>query len=155
MIPGEKVGVRPRAWALLIDLTVLSIIQVVVVALLQGAWIAGFNLLIWIAYSVTFDGGRGATPGKILLGLKIVRTDGSAVDYHQAFVRCLVKVIPLLLFSSLTSYAFFAQGPTLLRAGLAAAGLLFPLLSAITLARHPFRQAPHDRAARTCVIRLF
>ncbi|OGG44546.1 MAG: hypothetical protein A3F84_03635 [Candidatus Handelsmanbacteria bacterium RIFCSPLOWO2_12_FULL_64_10] len=155
MIPGEKAGVRPRAWALLIDLIVLSIIQVVAVALLQGAWIAGFNLLVWIAYSVTFDGGRGATPGKILLGLKIVRTDGSAVDYHQAFVRCLVKVIPLLLFSSLTSYAFFAQNPTLLRAGLVAAGLLFPLLSAIAVARHPCRQAPHDRAARTCVIRLF
>jgi len=155
MIPGEKVGVRTRAWALLIDLAVLSIIQVVVVVLLQGAWIAGFNLLVWIAYSVYFDGGRGATPGKILLGVRIVRVDGSALDYHQAFVRCLVKAAPLLLSSGAVSYAFLSQDAAPLRAGLVAAGALLLLLSARAVARHPFRQALHDRVARTCVIRLF
>jgi uncharacterized RDD family membrane protein YckC len=155
VIPGEKVGVRTRAWALLIDLIVLGILQVVVVALLQGAWIAGFNLLVWIAYSVYFDGVRGATPGKILFGVRITRVDGSAIDFHQAFLRCLIKVAPLLLFSAATSYALPAQEPILLRAGLVAVGLLVLLLSAVAVARHPFHQAVHDRVARTCVIRLF
>lgn len=135
---------------------VLSILQVVVLVLLQGIWIAGFNLLVWIAYSAYFDGRRGATPGKILLGLRIVRTDGSAIDYQQAFIRCLVKLVPLLpLFLFPATGDALSQTPALLRTGMGAVGLSLLLLSAVVIARHPFRQALHDRVARTYVIRIF
>ena len=156
MIPGEKVGVRPRAGALLIDLFVLSFIQVVVLVLLQGIWIAGCNLLIWIAYSVHFDGRRGATVGKLFLGLRIVQTDGSSPGYRQAFIRCLVKLVPLLplfLFPATRDALFQTPGP--LGAGMAAFGLALLLFSAVFIARHPHHQALHDRVARTVVIRIF
>ena len=156
MIPGEKVGLRTRAWGLLIDLVILNIIQGVVVALLQEVrGILGFNLLLWIAYSVYFEGGRGATPGKILLGIRIVRADGGALDYQQVFVRCLVKLVPLLALL-LSALAGIGSGLSpLLRAGVLLTGLLPALIWAATLHRHPKRQAPHDRLARTCVIRIF
>ncbi len=156
MIPGEKVGLRTRVWGLLIDLVILNVIQGVVVALLQEVrGILGFNLLIWIAYSVYFEGGRGATPGKILLGLRIVRIDGGAPDYQQIFVRCLIKLIPLLALL-LSALAGMESGfPPLLRAGVILIGLLPSLIWTVTLHRHPMRQAPHDRLAHTCVIRIF
>ena len=156
MIPGEKVGLRTRAWGILIDLIVLNIIQIVVVALLNEVrGILGFNLLVWIAYSVYFEGGRGATPGKILLGIRIVRVDGGSPDYQQVFFRCLVKLVPLLALL-LSTLAVVGSGfPPLLRAGAILTGLLPSLLWAVTLHRHPMRQAPHDRLARTCVIRIF
>lgn len=43
----------------------------------------------------------GGTPGKLLLNLRIVRTDGSAVGYKEAFLRHL----PLLILGSLVSFS--------------------------------------------------
>lgn len=42
-----------------------------------------------MVYSVFFVGKFGATPGKMALGLKIVRSDGSDLDYLRAFLRYL------------------------------------------------------------------
>ena len=49
--------------------------------------------LVWVsagitlAYFTLFLGSRGQTPGKMLFGLKVLRTDGSPVTYTQAFIR--------------------------------------------------------------------
>ena len=45
------------------------------------------NLLLGMAYEVYFVSTRGATPGKMALGLKIVRADGSPVDAGLALGR--------------------------------------------------------------------
>jgi len=45
------------------------------------------NLLVGLAYEVYFVSTRGATPGKMALGLKIVRADGSPVDAGLALGR--------------------------------------------------------------------
>jgi uncharacterized RDD family membrane protein YckC len=45
------------------------------------------NNVVWLLYSVVFVGWRGQTPGKMLLGLKIIRVDGGEVDYVKAFIR--------------------------------------------------------------------
>jgi uncharacterized RDD family membrane protein YckC len=59
----------------------------------SAAFIGGFCLLmllqlgVSIGYEVGFVGSKGATPGKMLLGLKIVMADGGKVSYARALGR--------------------------------------------------------------------
>jgi uncharacterized RDD family membrane protein YckC len=46
-----------------------------------------FGIVISCLYFVMFVGAKGATPGKMLLGLKVVRADGSRVSYGLALGR--------------------------------------------------------------------
>jgi len=56
------------------------------VALYMFAMIGTLGL--WVLFYMTWFVGRfGATPGKMLLGIKIVRSDGSPVSYLRAFAR--------------------------------------------------------------------
>jgi uncharacterized RDD family membrane protein YckC len=57
-----------------------------------------FNL-IPLLYLVGFVGWRGQTPGKMLLGLKIIRVDGEEVGYVRAFVRWIGLAISSLTFT--------------------------------------------------------
>jgi len=57
-----------------------------------------FNL-IPLLYSVGFVGWRGQTPGKMLLGLKIIRVDGEEVGYIRAFIRWIGMLISSLTLS--------------------------------------------------------
>ncbi|MFD3004527.1 RDD family protein [Thermus tengchongensis] len=85
-----------------------------------------FNWIPSWAYYVIFTALYGATPGKMALGLKVVRTDGQPVDWLTAFVREVpgktLAALPLLLGYL---WAFF----------------------------HPKRQAWHDLIADTLVVR--
>ena len=45
------------------------------------------------AYCTWFVGRLGATPGKMLLGLKVVRPDMSPVSYERAFCRYLAEIL--------------------------------------------------------------
>jgi uncharacterized RDD family membrane protein YckC len=45
------------------------------------------------AYETFFIGKMGATPGKMALGLKVVRADGSPVDYARAAGRFFAKIL--------------------------------------------------------------
>lgn len=86
-----------------------------------------FNWLPSWAYYVIFTALYGATPGKMALGLRVVRTDGQPVDWLTAFMREVIgktlSTLPLLLGYL---WAFF----------------------------HPRRQAWHDLIADTVVVRL-
>lgn len=85
-----------------------------------------FNWIPSWAYYVILTALYGATPGKMALGLKVVRTDGQPVDWLTAFMREVVgktlSTLPLLLGYL---WAFF----------------------------HPRRQAWHDLIADTLVVR--
>lgn len=49
---------------------------------------------VWIVFYFTWFVGRyGATPGKMVLGIKIVRSDGSPVSYLRAFCRFLAHQV--------------------------------------------------------------
>ncbi|MFN4071094.1 MAG: RDD family protein [Thermus caldifontis] len=86
-----------------------------------------FNGLPSWAYYVIFTALYGATPGKMALGLRVVRTNGQPVDWLTAFMREVIgktlSALPLLLGYL---WAFF----------------------------HPRRQAWHDLIADTVVVRL-
>jgi len=79
-----------------------------------------------VAYSVLLIGWRGQTLGMMALGIKVVRTDGSPVNYRVALVRWLGSIL-----SGLALY-----------------------LGYLWIAFHPRKQAWHDTLADTCVINL-
>ncbi|PWU19798.1 MAG: hypothetical protein C5B48_13165 [Candidatus Rokuibacteriota bacterium] len=55
-----------------------------------------------VVYHVAFIGGCGQTPGKMALGIAVVRRDGAPVGYGRAMVRCAgggLAILTLGLFS--------------------------------------------------------
>jgi uncharacterized RDD family membrane protein YckC len=79
-----------------------------------------------LVYHVVCWGYRGQTPGKILLGLQVMRWDGQEIGYGRAFLRWI-------------GY-FFAMVPF----GLGFVWVLFD----------PRRRGLHDVLAGTCVVRV-
>ena len=150
-----KVSASTRGWALFIDLMVLGFPQVVVFTLLKGIWILFLDLVIWIAYCVYFDGRRGATPGKILLGIRIVRSDGSAIGYWEALARCLGKILPMLPLFLSGAFALWTQQPIFYKSAAVLIGLIIPLLWSIPIRRNDRGRSLHDRIVDTRVMRLF
>ena len=84
-----------------------------------------FNWLPSWAYYVAFTALYGATPGKMLLGIRVVKADGRPVDWLTAFMREVVgKTLSTLALSVGYLWAFF----------------------------HPKRQTWHDLIADTLVV---
>jgi len=79
----------PRAgfwWRTLATALDLALVGMVMAAVFhRPRWF----LLAWVAYHLILWSYRGATIGGILLGLKIVRTDGQPMNFAVAFVRLL------------------------------------------------------------------
>lgn len=84
------------------------------------------DLPLGFLYFTAFVGARGATPGKQLLGLRIVQEDGSPVGYGRAFLRRAAQLI-----SALTLGAGY-----------------------LMVAFHPEKRALHDLLAGTRVVRI-
>jgi class 3 adenylate cyclase len=61
-------------------------------AALEGRELVSFSLF-WFVYSTFFLTVWSATPGKRLMGLRIVRSDGSALDWKVSLIRSLFSVI--------------------------------------------------------------
>jgi uncharacterized RDD family membrane protein YckC len=55
------------------------------------------GLLVGVAYTTFFLGRFGATPGKMALNLRVVRSDGSAISYLRAFARFWAEMLSGLL----------------------------------------------------------
>ena len=98
-------GPVPRALAWGIDLAarlgLLSLLSLVL-ALLggfgQGMYLIAAFLLFW-AYPIAFEAlWRGQTPGKRVLGLRVVAGDGAPVGWLPAIVRNLLRSVDMLPF---------------------------------------------------------
>ena len=59
------------------------------------AW--GIYLILWTSYFVWMVGMYGATIGKIAMKLKIVKEDGSKVNYSDALVREIASYLSLIV----------------------------------------------------------
>ena len=99
-LPAVKAGFFRRLAAFAIDWLVLSIIADIVsfafrfgsgtkpgMAHLNAAM--GFSTILFLLYFTLFTGEAGQTLGKMLLGIRVQRTDGSPVGYGRAFLRTL------------------------------------------------------------------
>ena len=72
------------------------------------AWLVG--LVVGSCYEGFFVAKMGATPGKMALGLKVVRPDGRPVDLGRAFGRYFAKMLSaMILFIGYIMVAFDAE----------------------------------------------
>lgn len=88
--------------------------------------VAGLPLSISGLYQTLFVGWSGQTPGKALLGLKVIQTSGAEMTYRRAFARWVGRVLSGFLF-----------------------GLGF-----LMIAWTKNKQGLHDKIAKSYVIRL-
>ena len=98
----QPVGVGRRAVAVIIDSIILFVLAYVVAAMTGSTSEEGFNLTgvaffitlaISIGYFVVLEAVMGATLGKKVLGLKVVKQDGSAMDWQASIIRNLLRII--------------------------------------------------------------
>ena len=115
---GQYAGAISRAVAFGIDVAIISLTVLVVAALtltiegfFPGRIFAGVRFAITVAtevidsvfaivYPIAFWAVLGETPGDMLLGLRIVRTDGRRMNLRCALLRyvgCLLAALPLFL----------------------------------------------------------
>lgn len=85
----------------------------------------GLAVLLNASYFIYFHGATGQTPGKRLLGLRVVRTDGKPLTYGIAFLRWIGYILSKLPF----------------------------FLGFIWAAFDSRKQGWHDKIAGTCVIK--
>ncbi len=108
-------GPMPRALAYLADFFIrVALMIAIVIGVTLAGWAMGDNvagglfllgwfMLDWL-YPVIFEaGGRGATPGKRMLGLRVVQASGSPITVGQAVVRNFLRFIDGM---PLFTYAF-------------------------------------------------
>ncbi len=88
---GEKVGFWRRVGAYLIDIVVLAIVQQIVISVLyRGDQLAasGLNIVIGLVYLVgLWTYWNGQTVGNRVLGIRVVKTDGSPLTIGTSVLR--------------------------------------------------------------------
>lgn len=89
-------------------------------------WILGFVGMLGLAYAVCFTGLTGQTPGKSLLGLRVVDRAGEPPGHLRAAARVVLGIV----------------------------GLAALMLGALPMLFDPARRALHDRLLRTRVVRV-
>lgn len=124
----QYVGVGPRFLATLIDAIIIGAIAGVLGIIFRDApgLYGGFTGILAIAYYIILEATLGATLGKMALGLRVVKTDGSPISWSESVIRNLLRIID---------------------------GIFFYLVGAIFVWTSPRKQRLGDRAANTVVIR--
>jgi uncharacterized RDD family membrane protein YckC len=129
--PGQEDLLGRRIGAALIDLALLGALFVVLAALigesamedgsvsfeLNGAEAALYFALV-LLYYFALEAALGQTVGKLLLGLRVVRPNGSRASVAAIAVRTLLRVVDWLPFLYLVGFiAMLATGPRRRRLG--------------------------------------
>ncbi len=124
-------GPVPRALAWLVDSLIrggLLMLAAGALAML-GAFGVGLSLitsfLLWWFFPVAFEvWGRGATPGKRLLGLEVLHEDGTPVGWSASVLRNLLRVVDFLPFLYVVGLAAMLVDSSFRRLGDLAAGTI-------------------------------
>ena len=128
----------PRAGAVIIDTIILGVVLGILGFIIdlasqnaqgtQGALGVVYLLafIISFGYFIVMEAMWGATLGKMLLGLRVVKTDGSPISWSESVIRNLLRIID---------------------------GLFYYLVGAILIWTSPLRQRLGDRAAKTVVVK--
>jgi uncharacterized RDD family membrane protein YckC len=98
----EKVGFWRRFAAIIVDAVALGIINQILASSLSGGDYTrsgGLSTLVGIVYFVgLWAYWNGQTLGNKALGIKVVKTDGSAVDVMTAIIRYVGLIISCVVF---------------------------------------------------------
>jgi len=107
----EYAGVSIRFSALVLDVILMSAVFFPVTRVVKGTWVMAAAdhqwargwfvtdplclafLLVMFLYFVLFEGLSGATPGKRVLGLRVVGAGGTPVGLTRALVRNVLRVV--------------------------------------------------------------
>jgi uncharacterized RDD family membrane protein YckC len=124
----QYVGVGPRFLAILIDSIIIGVIAGILGAIFRDApaIYGGFTGILALAYFIILEATQGATLGKMVVGLRVVKIDGSPISWSESVIRNLLRIID---------------------------GIFFYLVGAIFVWTSPRKQRLGDRAASTVVIR--
>ncbi len=173
LMQSEIAGIGRRLLAAVLDFLVLHLVLTVVLRNMQlspeGVWMADFIFM--VIYSAIFLGIRGQTPGKMLLGLRVIDAHGGGLNYVQTFRRAVVKWSPVfvlfIVMALLTPEELYqrpADGDVVdtvevdeQSAVASSTVMVIGTVGWIVLIhmarRHPDGQGIHDRVAETYVIR--
>ena len=164
LMQSEIAGIGRRLLATVLDFVVLLLALPVVLSNIPlppaDVWIVIFIFI--VIYSAIFLGIRGQTPGKMLLGLRVIDADGGGLDYMQTFLRAAVKWAPVfvlfIVMALLTPEELYQRPADGEGADVASVtAMVICTVGWIVLIhmarRHPDRQGIHDRVAGTFVIR--
>ena len=170
----EMAGIGRRCTAVLIDFVMLKLamwpLGLAIRELTPSA--AALSLLqfvIAVIYSTVFLTERGQTPGKIMVSLRALSSDGGTLNQRQTLVRSVVKwgciFVPITAMNALLPLPMSVQrigteppivlpevSPLLPVLVFLSSCLWFVLI--VLTRRHKNGQAPHDRVAGTVVMRL-
>jgi len=128
-------GVAVRFVAILIDAAILFPVFYVLAGMSGQTTQGGFELtgapffialVLGIGYYVVLEALRGATVGKMAVGLRVLKDDGSAIGWSESAIRNVLRIID---------------------------GLFFYLIGAIFVWTSDKRKRLGDRAAGTVVVR--
>jgi uncharacterized RDD family membrane protein YckC len=123
----QYVGVGPRFLAILIDSIIIGVVAGILTAIFRNSGLSGgVTGLLTLAYFIVMEATQGATLGKMALGLRVVKTDGSPITWTDSIIRNLLRIID---------------------------GLFIYLVGAIFVWTSPLKQRLGDRAAHTVVVR--
>lgn len=96
-------------------------------------------------YEVIFHAIWGATPGKMLLSMKVTMENGDKISFTTSFIRYLVETWPFWL-------VFFFKINASERGGIDSVNLIWMVISAIVLMASSKKKAIHDYVAGTIVV---
>jgi len=105
-VKGTGVGIR--AVAVIIDGFIFLPVSYLMAAVFGTVTSDGFTVegpgfylttLLSFAYYIYFEGVLGATIGKMIVGLKVIKVDGSPCDVRAAVIRTVCRIIDALPFA--------------------------------------------------------
>jgi uncharacterized RDD family membrane protein YckC len=93
----ERKGVWIRVGGVVVDVILLSIVDLIIhYTIGRVVNLTPYIVLLYgFIYFVGFWTWRGQTPGKMLIGAKIVRADGSRLDIGRAILRYPFYLVPI------------------------------------------------------------
>ncbi len=107
MTAYQPAGLGIRALATIVDNILLFVITNLYAFVIGSATSTGFSLRgssfftaigLWVLYYILFEYKMGATPGKLLFNIGVIRADGTACDLRAAIIRTLFRVLDGILF---------------------------------------------------------
>ena len=125
----QYVGVGPRFVAALIDGIIIGVVAGILSAIFgpSNAGVSGgLTGLLALVYIIVMEATQGATVGKMVMGLRVVKEDGSPISWSESIIRNLLRIID---------------------------GLFAYLVGAILIWTSPLKQRLGDRVAHTVVIK--
>jgi len=140
----QYVGVGWRLLAVIIDGIILGIVNGIIGFVFHAGMVTNVNgvmsynssgpgavlqILIPFLYYIILEATMGATLGKLALGLRVVKLDGSPISWGESIIRNLLRIIDYIPY------------------------FIPYLLGAILIWTSPMKQRLGDRIAKTVVIR--